>query len=497
MPDAPTRIIRVGDNAWQSVRSGNLALLVDGENYYQRLEEVLTLARQTIWIVGWDFNPEIRLRPADPASPQLGPLLRSLVDANPALEVRILAWGMGQIYSGKTTRFFRKMEWSSHPRIHLKFDFKHPIRASHHQKIVCVDDVMAFAGGIDLTARRWDDRTHAIDNPLRVCNGKSYEPVHDMQTMVCGAAARMIGDVARRRWRWATGEIFEPVDVPAQPWPEDLAETLSDGEIAIARTEPQHAGRKSHRETLKLTHDALKAARHQIYIEAQYLAAFDVATILAARLREPAGPEVVILVTRSSHGFLEKLMMGRNRDRLIRLLKRADRYDRLRVMFAVVPDGKGGEQEVIVHSKLIVIDDTFIRIGSSNLNNRSKGVDTECDLAFETTSPTERRKIALFRNDLLAEHLDADPKAVDAAVTEGGSVVAVLDRFNIKLRGLRAFPVDAGEGETTALFGTAIVDPKKPYWPLQKWRSGPMTLVRRLRLAISDRYRLWISERPR
>jgi phospholipase D1/2 len=126
-------------------------------------------------------------------------------------------------------------------------------------------------------------------------------------------------------------------------------------------------------------------------------------------LRKADGPEILVIVTRESHGFLEKLMMGHNRNRLIRRLKRADRYGRLRVFFAAVSDGNGGEQEIIVHSKLIIVDDQFVRVGSSNLNNRSEGLDTEADLAIETSDPAGRRAIAALRNELIAEHLDAQP----------------------------------------------------------------------------------------
>ena len=160
-------IIKPGRNAWRSSRGEKIAFLVDGAEYFRRLEQVLTEAQRSIFIVGWDFNPEIRLRPEAPQSMKLGDFLRSLVEARPELEIRLVVWGMGPVYSGKSLKMFGKMEWSDHPRIALKFDFNHPLRASHHQKIVVVDDRTAFLGGIDLTARRWDDREHRLDNPLR------------------------------------------------------------------------------------------------------------------------------------------------------------------------------------------------------------------------------------------------------------------------------------------------------------------------------------------
>jgi phosphatidylserine/phosphatidylglycerophosphate/cardiolipin synthase-like enzyme len=475
-------VLKPGRNVWRSAKADRLAFLIDGEEYFRRLEQVLHQAERSIFIIGWDFNPNIRLNPRDTASPTIGALLRSLVEARPELDVRILVWGMGPVYSGKSFKMFGKMEWCDHPRISLRFDFRHPLRGSHHQKMVAIDDKTAFLGGIDLTARRWDDRTHTVGNTLRTApDGAPYGPVHDMQTIVTGDSARMVGDVARRRWKKAIGEALEPVqsDGPA-PWPTDLEPAITNCNTGLALTEPwKWKGLRGHREAIRLTHDALKAARRHLYIETQYLASFGVARTLAKRLRAADGPEIVVIVTRESHGFLEKLMMGNNRNRLIRKLKRADRHGRLRIFYAVTPDGLGGEQEIIVHSKLIIVDDRFVRVGSSNLNNRSEGLDTECDMAIETSDPVSRLAITALRNDLIAEHLDADPAEVTRVIGETGSLVAAVDRLNTRPRGLRMYDIDTAKGETDSLIGTGIVDPKQPYWPIPEISAGIRRLINR------------------
>ena len=481
-------IIKPGRNAWRSSRGEKIAFLVDGAEYFRRLEQVLTEAQRSIFIVGWDFNPEIRLRPEAPQSMKLGDFLRSLVEARPELEIRLVVWGMGPVYSGKSLKMFGKMEWSDHPRIALKFDFNHPLRASHHQKIVVVDDRTAFLGGIDITARRWDDREHRVDNPLRTSpDGTPYGPVHDVQTIVSGPPAILIGDVARRRWKKLTGEVLPQTEpLPGDnPWPDDLTPALTDCKIALALTEAwKWKGRRGHREAIRLTHDALKAAKRHLYIETQYLASFGVARTLAKRLKERDGPEIVVIVTRESHGFLEQLMMGSNRNRLIRKLKRADRFGRLQVFYAVTPDGDSGEREIVVHAKVIIVDDRFVRVGSSNLNNRSEGLDTECDLALETGTPEGRRAITAFRDDLLAEHLSVAPKQITEAIGETGSMLAAIGRFNTSRRGLRPFEVDPQHGDTESLVGTGIVDPSQPFWPFRplatQFRRGWGRLTRRL-----------------
>jgi phosphatidylserine/phosphatidylglycerophosphate/cardiolipin synthase-like enzyme len=286
-----------------------------------------------------------------------------------------------------------------------------------------------------------------------------------------GDAARALGDLARQRWQTATGEEHRPVPPGSACWPPDLAPDLVGTEVAIARTRPPQSGRATRREAALLNRAALTGARRSIYIEAQYFASSAIARILARRLREPEGPDVVIVVTASSRGLLERLVMGANRNRLIRRLKRADRSRRLRVMYAVVPGKDGAEQEVLNHSKLVVVDDRFLRIGSSNLNNRSEGLDTECDLAIEARNEEESRAIAALRERLLAEHLASRPETVRSIVAESRSLLQAIDRLNTRPRGLR--PLRTGPGGTGLLLGTGLLDPKRPWWPMQ-WLFRPL-----------------------
>ena len=469
-PIAPNEpIVRPGRNAWRVETADALTFLVDGEDYFRALDRALRTARRSIRIVGWDFNPDIRLRPRE-AGERLCHLLRGLVEQNPRLEIHILVWSMGPIYSGRSLKLLRKNRWSSHPRIHLRFDTHPALRGSHHQKIVTIDDAVAFAGGIDLTAGRWDTREHAARSPHRVRpNGERYGPVHDVQAMFCGPAARAVANLARRRWQTATGEEVASLTTASATWPEGIEPEMEGCAAAIARTMPDLPGFDERREAVCLSRDAIAAACRHIYIETQYLASFGIGGALTKRLREPDGPHIVILATSSSRGVIEQFVMARNRDRLIRRLKQADRFDRLRVMYAVVPDEDGEDCEVLIHSKVLIVDDTFVRVGSSNLNNRSEGLDTECDIAVEARTTEQRRAIAALRDRLMGEHLDASPEAVAEAIRDG-SLVAAVDRLNRRPRGLRPFPVDLAGG-TSPLPGTALLDPKTPFRPLHKARE--------------------------
>jgi phosphatidylserine/phosphatidylglycerophosphate/cardiolipin synthase-like enzyme len=469
------RIIRPERNCWRVAEAGRAAVLVDGGPYFAHLEDALRQAQRSILIIGWDFDGRIRLRPDvdDQTSPPLGPLLRSLVEARPDLEIRILVWSVAVIHApGAPLPLLFGAEWQDHPRIRLKLDTRHPKYAAHHQKIICIDESLAFVGGIDLTVRRWDRKQHLAHDPVRLSpEGEPYSPVHDIQMVVDGDAARALCALGRSRWQNATGEAMGDCPPYDGLWPSALEPHFTETPVAVARTAPSWDNEPCIMEAAVLTTDALRAAQRTIYIEAQYMTAPYVGDVLAESLARKAGPEVIVLMTHLSRGLLERLVMGRNRDRLIRRLKRADRYNRFRVYYPVVPRDDG-EQQVMVHSKLIIVDDLFIRVGSSNLNNRSIGLDTECDLGIEATTDAARAAIASIQRQLVAEHLDAEPATVAKAIAATGSVIAAIERLNTRPRGLRPFEAMSGSGPDQPVFGTGLLDPKRPFEPLSFLRGS-------------------------
>ncbi|ANL37929.1 phospholipase [Rhizobium phaseoli] len=460
-----------------------VAFLINGNQYFAELARTLRQARRSVWIVGWDFNPDIRMEP-EKSDETLADLLHALAAANPALEIRILIWALGPIYSDKSLQVLRKKNFPRNARIDLRFDLQSTVRGCHHEKLVCIDDAVAFIGGMDLTSRRWDTRRHRAREALRRDpEGVSYDPLHDVQAMVTGDAARLIGDIARRRWESATGESHGPLAESCPfPWPSDLAVSLKQIPVSFVLTEPATTLRAGISDGIASTLDIIVMARRQLYIEAQYLASFRVADALAARLQEEDGPEIVVICTRRSHGLIEKLFMGGNRDRVIRRLKRTDRADRFRVYYPVVPgpsvpgpsvpENDDGV-EVLIHSKLIIADDELIRIGSSNLNNRSEGLDSECDMLLEAANDEHRGGIADLRHHLLAEYLGTTTETFAAAFAQSGSIIQAIDALNDGPRGLREFVVDLS-GSISPISGTAFFDPARPVKLLNRLGLGAL-----------------------
>jgi phosphatidylserine/phosphatidylglycerophosphate/cardiolipin synthase-like enzyme len=458
----PAPVLEPGETCWRIAEADRAALLIDSESYYASLEDALALAERSIMIVGWDFDGGISLRPGRSVL-ALGPYLRSLVEARPGLQVRILIWSLAIVHAaGAPLPLLTGLGWPDHPRIQLRLDTEHPIYAAHHQKIVCIDDSLAFAGGIDLTVGRWDTSEHiAHDQRRRNPDGVYYGPLHDSQMMVDGAAARAVSELARRRWRAATRQPLDRIDATGDPWPPTVTPDFRKVDVAISRTAPRWRGNDGIREGMACTKALLSVARRSIFVEQQYLTVMSFGRILAHALRKADGPEVVLIVNDRLEGSAERIYMGGNRDRLLSRLKRADRFGRLRVVHPVVPD-IGGDCMVKVHAKLIIIDDHFLRVGSSNLNYRSTGLDTECDLTIEARSEQDRRKIAEIRNRLLAEHLDATVETVAARVAATGSIVKTVDMLSGGPRSLRPYRIAPLRIGARRVWGTFLIDPGRP-----------------------------------
>jgi phosphatidylserine/phosphatidylglycerophosphate/cardiolipin synthase-like enzyme/uncharacterized membrane protein YdjX (TVP38/TMEM64 family) len=424
-------ILREGRNCWKIANPSRVKFLIDGAAYFSTLADALEQARESILILGWDFDSRIQLKStADHGSPvpNLGSYLNSLATRRRTLHIHILVWDFAMIFAlDRESLPFFGPSWRRYPRVHFHMDGNHPVGASHHSKVVVIDDVIAFVGGNDLAKGRWDTADHRPQDPRRVdSNGIFLPPHHDVEIAVGGEVAATLGDWVRNRWWRATGRRLRPPSTQPDQWPVSLAPDISNVSVAIARTEPEYTGSKATREIETLFHDAIAAAQRWIYIENQYLSSAAVGEALIERLRDAAGPESVVVISRASQGWLESATMDVLRARLVKRLTEADRYHRLHI-FCPVIDGRR-EECMSVHSKLMVTDDRLVRIGSANVSNRSMGFDTECDLALEAEGRDDvQQAIALFRNSLLAEHLGVTPAKFTAVLAQTNSLTHAIE----------------------------------------------------------------------
>ncbi len=466
---------------WRIEQAERFAVIVDAEAYFRVARRAMLQAKRRIMLIGWDFDARITLDyecGADEGPPTIGEFVYWLVQRNPELEVYLLRWDMGAIQAlFRGTTILTVLKWMRHPRIHTRLDGHHPTGASHHQKVVAIDDCLAFCGGIDMTGERWDTRAHLDDEPRRTgSSGKPYKPWHDATSAVSGPVAAALGEMARDRWRAAGGAELAPITGAAPCWPDGLAADFENVPVRIARTLPEMADQPPALESEALFLAQIAAARCHVYVESQYFASRRIAEAIGRRLDEVDGPEFVIINPEVAQGWLQPVAMDSARARLVEALRRRDKGDQFRIYHPFTTGGR----PIYAHAKIMIVDDRVLRLGSSNMNNRSLRLDTECDLAIEAVDAATATQIIAIRDGLLAEHLGTTPERVTAAVAETGSLIAAIERLRGEGRSLRPYQAPNLSGVQTWLADNEVLDPEGPmemFEPL----SGRGLFRRRLR----------------
>jgi phospholipase D1/2 len=461
-------ILRPGDNVWRIEHAARAAVLIDAAAYFRAVREALIKAQRSVFIVGWDIHSQTRLvgesGEANDGYPVLfAEFLSELVRRRPDLEICLLLWDYSLLYATERELFpTLTLRWNMPRRVLFCLDDAVPLGSSQHQKLIVIDDAIAFSGGLDVTIRRWDTPAHELNKPGRVDPaGKPYAPFHDVQALVDGAAARALAELARARWNCVAGEPMPPPQQQGDPWPGSVPPDFTDVQVGIARTQPRYEDQEEVHEVEKLFLDGIDAAENTLYVENQFLTCVRIAERLAQRLRERPRLETLLVTPPRSESWLEARAMGNARLRFAKILRQPDIADRVRLLYPEVTDGQGSAATMI-HSKVMIIDDRLLRIGSANMNNRSMGTDTECDLVIEAAGEVERRHITDIRNALLGEHCGSNADEVAAALARTGSLVRVADELT--RNGHRLQPVVDGQPDREELssYFESIGDPEKP-----------------------------------
>jgi phosphatidylserine/phosphatidylglycerophosphate/cardiolipin synthase-like enzyme len=427
-------VLKPGETCWRISRARRAAFLVDTEAYFTAVFSALQSARRSILLLGWGFDPRTRLFPDGLDGPddpdEVGRILVELSRARPDLDIRLLIWKSALPISASQDFFpHRARRWFANTGVNFRLDNAVPFGACHHQKVLVVDDELAFCGGGDISVDRWDTPAHLDVDLRRIMPTQEYHaPRHEVMMMVDGPAAAALGELARERWRRATGEVVGPslARPNDDPWPEHIPPHLVDADVAIARTEPAWRDLPAVDEIRRLTLASIAAAEHSIYFENQYFTSPLVTEALAARLSEPDGPEVVLISTSRSPSWFDQLTMDRARSNMIWRLRAADIFGRFRAYYPATSAGS----TIIVHAKTSVFDDRIVRVGSANLNNRSGGFDTECELAVEVEDDLAGAAIGAFRDRSIGHFLGYTGEAVAKARAESGGLIGAIDALN-------------------------------------------------------------------
>uniref|UniRef100_A0A5K3F5B2 phospholipase D n=2 Tax=Mesocestoides corti TaxID=53468 RepID=A0A5K3F5B2_MESCO len=146
-------------------KDGKFLLCIDGASYMDAVADGINQAQHEIFITDWWLSPEIFLkRPGGADKWRLDLLLKRKAEAGVRICILIyreLSVAL-KINSKHTSRWLSSL----HPNIHV---IRHPdhirdsvLLWSHHEKMVVIDQSIAFMGGIDLCYGRWDRQDHPL-----------------------------------------------------------------------------------------------------------------------------------------------------------------------------------------------------------------------------------------------------------------------------------------------------------------------------------------------
>jgi phospholipase D1/2 len=430
----PQSLLKPGHNCWRVEIAWHASVVVDCGNYYRDLRESILKAKHSIFITGWDIDSRIELvrdpqAKNDGAPINLYELLTMKARENPHLNIYMNRWNYAIILAGiREPLSLAKWHATDLPNIHFCHDSMAPLGACHHQKIAVFDDEVAYSGGMDVAIGRWDMRSHLPKNAKRSDPGgayephgkHSYDPYHDIQTVVSGPPAQALAEICRKRWRIAAGYDaipMRPLEKNSLPncWPDSDPPDFERIQVGIARTIPSFGDTKEVYEIEKMYLDEIAIAEEFIYIENQYLTRRKIARALNERMQEQPKLRILIVSSFDPQGLVERMCMWSGRILFERTLHRNGMQSR--VCLAYPGSQKDGVFKAVrIHSKLMIVDDRYLHIGSSNLNNRSMKLDTECDLIYEAGDKKSREKISDIRNDLIREHTGFDIKTIESII---------------------------------------------------------------------------------
>jgi phosphatidylserine/phosphatidylglycerophosphate/cardiolipin synthase-like enzyme len=376
-------------------RDGNaLEVLIDGESALPAMAEAIQGAKRHVHICSWNLEPDF-----DPGPRKGRPVRELLAETSERVPVRVLVWAGAPVPVFQPRRGVVKAARDrlvNGTKVQCELDAHGRRLHCHHEKLVIVDDEVAFVGGIDLTALA-GDRYDSNRHPHK--EGIGW---HDASSRLRGPIVRDVAAHFALRWEAVAGEALA------------LAEAIApagDTTVQLVRTVPEGAYDVLPRGEFSVLESyvrALRSARHLIYLENQFLWSPEIVHILEDKLRNPPSDDfriVVLLPHKANNGQDDtRGMLGR--------LVAAD--DGRQNFLAATIISRTGERSgpLYVHAKIGIVDDTWLAIGSANLNEHSLFNDTEVDVVTCDPGLARATRLKLWAEHLEREDVDGDPATV-------------------------------------------------------------------------------------
>jgi phospholipase D1/2 len=163
------------NDAYPMTEGNDVQPLVTGEAYFERLAAAIGGAKKTIYMLGWQVNWDVMLKPGL----RLYDALLAAAKASPELKIYVLPWvGSSHVptYVNETLQVLNYInaavgaKTSGTKRVFAVGAEPHPNPSagldkffSHHQKQVVIDERIAFVGGMDVAYGRRDDGSFSLN----------------------------------------------------------------------------------------------------------------------------------------------------------------------------------------------------------------------------------------------------------------------------------------------------------------------------------------------
>ncbi len=381
----------------------------DAEDYFKRTAELWETAQNWIAVVGWQLDSRLCLEtpvtslthPTPPES--LRDRVVRLCEARPSLQFYLLLWDHSIFYIPQREWLQTRIWEELHPRVHLVFDSHHPLGASHHEKLVLVDGVAGLTGSVDLCAERWDRSEHRAHDPGRSLDHSSEQhgPYHELGVEVAGGICRELSRHLAARWNRLSSVRFpEPVETTSK-----MESTSRHHRVHLSRT-LAIPNRPIIREVEFLFLSLISRAEGRIWMEGQYFWSRRIQQALLQKMRQqikdPAGKLNITLVL--THGSQLKFLTGRMnayQHHLVAELQAMAESSNGKIRFEAF-NAFSENRPIYIHSKILLVDDRWLSVGSANFSERAFRMDTEIMLTLEARTPSERRHLDQLHGRLRA-----------------------------------------------------------------------------------------------
>jgi phosphatidylserine/phosphatidylglycerophosphate/cardiolipin synthase-like enzyme len=396
-----------------SYTSNNLVTpLIDGKAYMADLyQELISLgANDFVLLAGWDFSmDQPLLADANTEKERLNSRLPVLLNNIRKKQgtIRLLAWDNNAVptswipFAGnrQVVDFLNHGSLAGNRIAYASGNLDGSF-LSHHQKEVVIgkpgwQNTCAYVGGIDLAVDRWDNGEHK-----KTEKEGHFFGWHDIQVKIQGDAVMQLWANFAERWSndntWLkkTEKQLRLLNCPQPTYSPTAPGTHH---VQVLRTvAPVRSGFKERymphgeRTVLCALYKAISRAECYIYIEEQFLWDCELADFIAARMKTNKALKLIVVLAAGtelppwlgkeysyhlrSEFFMKVMGVTRKEEIAFGWWTRVFAYG----LFPLISVG----QPVYVHSKLMIIDDRYVSVGSANFDARSMFIDTELTLGI-------------------------------------------------------------------------------------------------------------------